>query len=201
MQEFFTEINHFPELAAHCKLDIFDLPKAHVGKNNIKAILLGADPTNDGVKNNRGLQILDKAFGIDSEFENFFFLPQQINLSALNLTKDDLYIQNVCRNYFLAQTSNNNHWVSVARIWLPYLAVELSVLDCKLPILVTAEKIMKLLIPESSNAEEIYKMKCEPNFYSVDLKRMVYPLYRHPKFFLTKNWVEYRTYLKQRINE
>ena len=203
MHTFFNEIKKNPELSAVCKLDkeFLNLPEPYYGKGKIKAILLGADPTNDGIKKNRGIKILNTVFGIDSEFEKYFFGPQLVNLKAIELNKDNLYIQNVCRNYFTEETSQNKEWKKVARIWLPMLSQELELLDAKLPVLVTAEKIMKVLVNNVPSAKDIYSMKQKPTFFSEILNRNLIPLYRHPKYYLSKNWSDYKEHLKQVINE
>lgn len=176
------------------------LPEPYRGKNELKAILLGADPTNNGIRTNPGLKRLGKVFGINSRYEKDFFNPQKTNLSAIGLDKDDLYIQNVCRNYFMDQTSKNDGWEMIAKHWLPFLAEELSYLDIKLPVLATAEKIMKVLVPDIPPANEIYTLVKEPTFYSTALNRVVYPLYRNKDYTLSSNYPIYRDFLKQRLN-
>lgn len=196
---FFSEINNYPKLKPACRFDITDLPKSFLGIKKTKAILLGADPTNNGIKNDPGLKKLDYVFGINSVFEQFFFNPQMVNLKAINLSKDDLFIQNVCCNYFVEQTSGNKFWKETAKLWLPYLKEELSKFDKKIPVLVTAEKILGLFYHDVPSATEIYSLEINPCFYSDYLEREIYPLYRHPKYLLSKNWEQYRTYLIQRI--
>jgi len=201
MHPFFIGIKKYPDLEKSCRTDLINLPTAFVGKEKIKAILLGADPTNDGIKTNKGLKQLTTVFGISSDFETAFFTPQFVNLKAIDLKKDELFIQNLCRNYFTDQTSKNHNWGKIAKIWLPFLAEELSVFDSKIPVLVSAEKIMKVLIPDLPKADYIYNLNHKLPFFSQDLKRNVFPLYRQPTYYLSKNWPEYREYLKQAINE
>ena len=202
MHPFFSEIKQYPALEKSCRTDLVKLPDSYKGKGTIKAILLGADPTNDGIKTCKGLKQLDTVFGIGSEFENAFFTPQFVNLKAIGLTnKDHLFIQNLCRNYFRDQTSENKNWSQVAKIWFPFLAEELSAINNAIPVLVTAEKIMKVLVPGLPSAEKIYNMKHKLPFFSPDLNRKVFPLYRQPTYYLSNNWPGYREYLKQAINE
>jgi hypothetical protein len=201
MHPFFIEIKKYPELEKSCRTDLIKLPSGFLGKEKIKAILLGADPTNEGLKKGDHLIKLDTVFGIDSNFESAFFTPQNVNLKAIGLNKDNLFIQNMCRNYFTDQTSKNHNWGKIAKIWLPFLVEELSVFDSKTPLLVSAEKIMKVLIPDLPKADYIYNLNHKLPFFSQDLKRNVFPLYRQPTYYLSKNWPEYREYLKQAINE
>lgn len=183
---FFTEINTFPELIDSCNLDITKLPEAYKGKRKIKAILLGADPTNNGVKNNQGLKELDAVFGIGSKYEKDFFSPQLTNLKHLGLTKDELYIQNLCRNYFGEETSKNKHWNGIAQLWIKYLRKELVRFNKTIPVLVTAEKILRAIIPTKISASELYEHPEEYlPFFSESLGRNVYPLFRNPKYYLS----------------
>lgn len=202
MHPFFNEIKSYPDLELVCRTDIIYLPAAFKGTAEIKAILLGADPTNDGIQSNKGLKILDTVFGIGSDFEKYFFAPQLINLNVIEVKKENLYIQNVCRNYFKEQTSENKKWEDVANIWLPYLKKELSFLDDNIPVFVTAERIMKLLVTKVPSAKDIYSFNNKFQFFSTDLNRKILPLYRHPSYALSNNrWPGYTKYLKQIIDE
>lgn len=201
MHPFFTEIKKFPELEKSCRTDLIKLPKPYQGTEKIKAILLGADPTNDGIKINKGLKQLDTVFGIGSDFGTAFFTPQLVNIKAIGLNTEELYIQNLCRNYFQKQTSSNRDWGTIAKLWLPYLTDELSAFDSKIPVLVSAEKIMKALFPNVPPASSIYSLACKLPFFSQSLNRNVFPLYRQPTYYLSKNWPLYKQYLKHAIND
>jgi hypothetical protein len=201
MHQFFNEIKNSEKLSIACHSEIIDLPKPSIGKGPLKAILLGADPTNDGIRKKPGLIQLEFVFGIHTKYEKDFFSPQILNLKAINLTKENLFIQNVCRNYFKVQTSGNKAWESVARIWLPFLKEDLDAFSSQIPVLVTADKIMKLLIPNAPMADDMYNMRIKPPFHSDILDRDIYPLYRHSKYLLSNSWNEYRTYLTKIFNE
>lgn len=158
MHPFFTEIQNQPHLATYCDLNKTYLPEAYRGSEDLKAILLGADPTNNGTKDKKGLKEIKTVFGIGEYAE--FFRPQETNLKQINLDKENLYIQNVCRNYFKEETSKNKHWSEVAKLWMKYLKEELDTLDpeMKLPVLATSEVIMKVLVGnEIARASAIYK--------------------------------------------
>lgn len=201
MHPFFNEIKKYPTIEKYCRTDLTKLPLPYSGKGKLKAIILGADPTNDGIKTDKCLKQLETVFGIGSEYEKYFFAPQMVNLKAIKLNKDNCYIQNLCRNYFTVQTTENKHWKDIAKIWLPFLADELSALDFDIPVFVTAEKIMKVLCPEVPTATDVYNKCHKLTFFSKDLNRNVFPLYRQPTYYLSKNWPEYKEYLKQLINE
>lgn len=198
MHPFFTEISKYPELAKYCKLDIQNLPEAYIGKNKIKAILLGADPTNNGTKKSPGRKILKTVFGVN-EFEEFF-KPQELNLRSIGLDKDNLFIQNVCRNYFIDETSKNRKWNEIAKLWLEYLINELDIFDPerRIPVLATSEVILKLLSEKVLKASDIYKHCIKFDFNETLLGRDIYAFYRHPKYLLHKN-VEYKDFLIKSI--
>lgn len=199
MHLFFTEIKKFPELSKEIRFDLTVLPEPYVGKNKIKAILLGADPTNYGIKTDKGLKQLETVFGIDSEYENFFFGPQMINLNALEIDKDNLFIQNVCRNYFIKQTGNNKKWNTIAELWIKYLKEEIDEYP-DIAILVSAEKIIKVLTKTTVKARDLYDFpeKYLP-LYSESLQREVYPLFRNPNYYLS-NSPTYQIFLRKKLN-
>ncbi|HPE09233.1 MAG TPA: hypothetical protein P5514_12345 [Bacteroidales bacterium] len=194
--EFFTKVKKYPSLVEYCKFDITSLPKPfYHDLGQVKAILLGADPTNNGVKGNPGLKELDFVFGINSPFEEDFFRLQKANLSDIGLSKDDLYIQNVCRNYFIEQTGGNSHWNQIAEVWLPFLNEELSILPKQISVLATAERIMQVLVGKIQKAEVMYSMQHPPPLYSEKIGRKVYPLYRHWKYRINR-WNGYQNMLR-----
>ncbi|HWQ82734.1 MAG TPA: hypothetical protein VN514_10730, partial [Ignavibacteria bacterium] len=80
MHPFFCDIRNYPDLIGQCRTDITNLLEPFQGNNELKAILLGADPTNNGISRKPGLVQLDKVFGINSEYENHYFSIHMINL-------------------------------------------------------------------------------------------------------------------------
>ena len=200
MHPFFADIQNYPHLAVYCDLSITNLPAAYRGKGPIKAILLGADPTNNGTKDNKGLKELKTVFGLGEYTE--FFSPQKSNLSHIGLDKENLYIQNVCRNYFKEETSKNKYWGEIAQVWLPYLKEELDKFDAakKLPVLSTSEVIMKVLVEEKvANPSAIYANNL--SYVSEVLGRQVYALYRHPRYSLSSDTNRlYKEFLNEVLN-
>jgi len=196
MHPFFEEIQKYPELASEVNFELTKLPEPYVGKRKIKAILLGADPTNDGTKEEKGLIRFDTVFGINSKYEDDFFGPQKRNLESLGISKDNLFIQNVCRNYFTEQTSKNKNWNQVAELWIKYLKAGLKEFH-KLPILVTAEKVMRAITHNSYKADDLYTYseRFLP-IWSENLRGEVYPLYRNHTYQLSIH-PEYTKFLKK----
>ncbi len=199
LHPFFSEIKKYPKLVNSINFDMFSLPKPYHGKNKTKAILLGADPTNNGIKTDKGLKVLETVFALNSKYEDYFFRPQKYNLSQLDISKDDLFIQNLCRNYFVDQTSKNKQWKVVAQLWLKYLKEELENFDKEIPVVCSAEKILKVLIPKDISADIFYK---NPNEYlplwSDTIERYIYPLYRCPRYYLSVQPV-YKNFLLSKL--
>lgn len=200
MHPFFNEIKNYPNLSQEIRFDLTDLPDPYIGRK-IKAILLGADPTNNGIKTDKGLKQLATVFGIDSEYEKFFFGPQLTNLRALEISKDNLFIQNVCRNYFINQTGRNKKWNMVAELWIKYLKEDIDEYP-NIPILITAEKILKVLTKTTVKASDLYNNPEEHlPLWSESLQRDIYPLYRHPNYYLSnKSNSDYRNYLRKKLS-
>lgn len=194
---FFTKIQSYPKLQEACRMDLTDLPVAYRGKNGIRAILLGADPTNGGLRNGKEQINFTTVFGIGEEkYETAFFGIHKRNLRAVGLTKDDCYIQNVCRNYFKKQTSENKMWFEAAQVWLEYLEEELSAIDPKVPVLATCGQVFKLLTNIKGPYTAFYSGEREAGIYSKTLQRTVYPFFRGRAYqFVKGKWDGYASIL------
>lgn len=196
---FFTDLELQPQLQKVCRTDITSLPEAWTPSNPVKAIVLGADPTNDGVAGKRGLIELDYVFGIGHRHENPFWGAHKRNLDAVGLKKEDVFVQNICRNYFKDQTSKNKYWELAAKLWIPYLKEELQQVPNQVPILATAETIMRFLVGDVPKPEVIYQWERSYSFHSLKLEREVLPFYRHPQYSLVKSTYPYKQYLINRF--
>jgi len=161
---------------------------------NVKAIVLGCDPSNvEGKK-------FSKVFGLDSY--TAYFKDIDKNLKMIGLSKSNLYIDNLCKNYFKEETSYNKFWVEVAdKYWIPYLKDELdNLFPATVPVLATAAILLKALCykgyyKDSNN--ELYYREClyvPPD--QNKLERKIIPLFRHYKYSLDK-WVDYANSIKQ----
>ncbi len=194
---FFTEIKNFPLLNVVVRQDIILLPEAHIPTGSIKAIVLGADPTNDGIPGDKGIKQLAKPFGIGiTKYERWFFNSQKINLAAIGLSTDNVYVQNVCRNYFTCQTNQNKQWYNFAAVWIKYLREELIGISSSIPILATCEEVFTFLTGRKKPFTDIYTLKSTLPFYSNVLERNVFPLFRSTSYILHPNkWINYKNYL------
>lgn len=158
-------------------------------RSKIKAIVLGADPSN---KSNRGNRVkLDYVFGIGSG-DARYFNPILANLQMIGLSLYDVYVQNLVQDYLPDVTSENKDWEKMAEKWLPVLQRDLDNIDKhkKIPVLATAERIFNFLTGEKISVEEIYRNDKSDNYtipISPQLNRLgrpLVPFYRHKKYSL-----------------
>jgi hypothetical protein len=181
----------------------FDIPNAHEGKGEIKAIILGADPTH--IVGNCP-KMMEKVFGLEKAEKSPYWRGINKNLRHIGLTLNNVYVQNVCRNYFDRETSKNEKWEEIAsNYWIPLLKEELdSRLEPKVPIIMTTQFILwaALESPEKKiNAKILYyEHKYIPEEDN-KLRRKLYAVYRHPYYSLTKSeFFNYRNFLTEQIN-
>jgi hypothetical protein len=155
--------------------------------NHVKAIVLGADPSN--FSEHGKTKELTHAFGIGSG-DSRYFLGILANLEAINLSIKDVYVQNLIPEYLPEETSKYKDWEKIAEIHLPQLIKDLDAFDKKrrIPVLVTAERVMKFLTERKlPKPKDIYQMKSEDLvFRDNKLRRVVIPFYRHPDYGLNK---------------
>ena len=153
-------------------------------KSKIKAFVLGADPTNFS-DHGKPVQI-DTVFGIGSGDQRYFDSILK-NLEVIDLGLKDIYVQNLIQEPLKSETAKNKDWEIHAKKWLPITKAELDEVDpsMKIPVLVTAERIMKFLYPEVPSAQEIYNGDIFIPFRDNMLARPIFAFYRHPKYKLS----------------
>jgi hypothetical protein len=189
LPEVYLDVKKFPLPKAYCPSD----------KNKIKAFILGADPSNF-CGDNMTIKV-NVVFGIGENSRYFNCIHQ--NLEQLGLSLDNVYVQNVVRNYMYREARSNPYWNQFAEGWFPYLAEEFEMIDPfkKLPVFVTDERALKFLLHDS------YDIGMPGEYYSGEkfipvlpednkLERNLVPLYRHPAFRLEK-----QEYYKNKIIE
>lgn len=166
-----------------------DFPLANFKSlSSVKAIVLGADPTNPSERR------FERVFGLKNP-KSAYFRGIKDNLKAVGLRMPDVFVQNVCRNYFNEVTNKNDEWEEVARLWVPILKKELdSQFDRNIPVLLTAKKIFNVLVndrdlirkPVKEFYDEVRFIQANENL----LGRLLIPFYRHPAYRL-KLWPVY----------
>jgi hypothetical protein len=185
----------YPELIA----DKYPFPAPYTGDGTIKTIILGADPTHivHGTP-----KTLNMVFGLDMEYSPYWN-SMKSNLKLLpNLSMEEVYVQNICRNYFTAETSQNKAWQSIAReYWCAFLKNELDAkFDDNVPVLATTSFILDALLIQKNKlkAEDIYNQCISIPSEDNLLSREILAFFRHPKYSL-QNWHKYRDFLEGKL--
>lgn len=151
----------------------------------IKGIVLGCDPSNFSMKDG-STKLLETVFGIEGKGKDKrYFAGVLENLEQVGLTLDNIYVQNLCRNYFYKVTNDNPIWISAARHWCNTLKKELD--DLKIhnntPIFLTAENLYLSLIKENVKRIQPKEFYQNPDLIPINkndnyLDRLLIPLYR-----------------------
>lgn len=184
-------------------LPVYELPEHYCIGNlaEIKAIYLGCDPSN------RHSTTLPFAFAHKCNLPvfNSFIEAHTLQLKQIGLSWENVYAQNLCRNYFKEETSKNKIWKKVAEeFWIPELVKELEKFDPKTPVLLTSQLLLEVLGKngyEKLPAPEFYECKTAipiPAHYN-KLGRNLIPLYRGKSLryevtyhLVNEKWNEYR---------
>lgn len=189
-------LKEYPDLI----YDRYPFPEPYIGDGQIKAIVLGADPTHiiDGAP-----KTLHTVFGLNSEGTPYWNSIWRNIEHISNLSMSNLYVQNVCRNYFTRETSQNKKWLTIARnYWIPYLKIELNnQFDKEIPILMTTEFILNssLINKEKKiKAKDIYSKHIVIVGTNNLFHRSLLAFYRHPRYSL-KNWPAYQDFIASRL--
>ncbi len=174
------------------------LPKPYIGQQEIKAILLGTDP---GTENNK---MFEYVFGLESKDLRYSTFIRN-NLEVLNnLSIDNLYIQNLCKNYFNRDSDKNKYWEDVAKLWLPIIKQEIDGQFKKnIPVLLSTEKLLRVVLTNKENKEtaryyyeNLFFIDEGENFFG----RVLIPFYRHTEYALSK-WNAYRDKVDNYFNQ
>lgn len=183
-------------------------PDAYCGSGEIRAIILGADPTS--FKNGE-IQRLKFVFdlNIQGKRDKRFFSSIERNLNLVGLSMDEIFVQNLCRNYFTEVTyDHRENWKEAGLLWTDHLNYELESkkIDKSIPVLVTSEIILEVLIKKNSilKAKEYYS---NPGLIPISaehskLNRPLIPFYRSSSYFLNdQRWKNYRISLCQMFDK
>ena len=130
-------------------------------KLNVRAIVLGADPSNfsnAGITNKVAI-----VFGLENGPDKYFKGPM-VGLSAIGLSLNQVYVQNLIQNYCKFESGKNKYWKHVAVYWVDYLRNELDELDPqrRIPVLLTAEILYHVLLNKGEKkhrAIDLYSCK------------------------------------------
>jgi hypothetical protein len=181
------------EFKQYCKDIEGQFPSELSGKLPIRAVVLGTDP--DKMK-------LSQVFALEQGEESPYFLSTFKNLKEVSLKLNEVYVQNLCKNYMTESTAQNKKWLKIAELWIPFLQKELSEFDEEIPILLTACILSDALCYKKvrrGKAGDYHYEHCE--FIAPDenkLGRLLIPFYRHPKYsLLDPRWAAYKEKVKR----
>ena len=186
----------------------YDYPKPYPEKiedpSKIKAIVLGCDPSN--FSDNGKTRALEYVFGIVGKGEKSgYFDKIEENLNIVGLTIKDIYVQNLCRNYFNEITSKNLIWEEAANLWVKSLKNELNSLNIPepTPVLLTAGELLRFLVYKEKQKKEFkdyYNSSVHVPLAKEDnlLNRPLIPFFRggHGYYYLSK-WPDYAKHITQ----
>ena len=165
----------------------------------VKAIVLGCDPTAFDKDHKR----LEFEFVFDLGNDERYFAGVLANLEQVDLSVDDIYVQNLVSEYQDDETSKNEQWQQTARACISERKKEFDRLDPerRMPVFLTSEELYKVLLnPEDEklkavqlyNFPELLPIPGESNL----LGRPLIPLYRHWNYNL-KKWTHYNEQVKR----
>lgn len=168
-------------------------------KSKVKAIYLGCDPSNKHCRK------LDHVFALPNGDPPIFrrmVTRLGENLRQVGLSWENVFVQNLCRNYFELETATNTLlWNAVAARWIPILRDELNQFKSDIPVLLSAEVLYRILLNEGvkpNKAMEFYTCRegamiplpADAN----QLGRPLIPFYRHWHYdLMKKEWSRYRS--------
>ncbi len=151
-------------ILANDKLKKYYLPNGipheySVKNKNVKAIVLGADPSN--FDSSGKIRVTSHVFDLMGRgLRSFNSIIDNLRLAGIS--KKNIYAQNLVRNYMTVEASKNKLWPFFAELWKPLLKEDLDKLDPykDLPVFITEECVMNVLL--NSNIE---KQKAAINYY------------------------------------
>jgi hypothetical protein len=163
----------------------------------VKAIVLGADPSNFSDKGNR--KILTKTFGI-GDGDSRYFQGILKNLKEIGLGLEDVYVDNLIQEYLDAETSKNKDWFIIAEKNISNLKKRLDEIDKSriTPVLLTAEKIYRVLMNDGLKREkpaDLYSLVSMIPIAANEnkVKRPLIPFFRNKDYSLSiQKWSLYR---------
>jgi hypothetical protein len=185
-----------------------EFPFPHIPPGKIKAIVLGADPTNPAA--NKIEYVFDLNTNVSKRNRQYSWIIEY-NLKSIGLTWDQVYVQNLCRNYFLKETSKQKrNWLLASGEWVKELRHELDVvreIPPNIPVLATTYFIIMALIKSPGIYQDpatyyrngfIKYVPIPPDH--CELNRPLIPLYRSTKYYLSNEKRKaYREYISMLI--
>ena len=162
-------------------------------KNNIKAFVLGCDPTAIDKNDNK----LEFEYVFDLGNDERYFSGVVENLKQVGLSIGEIYVQNLVTDYQDDETSKNHHWMQIANEYIADRKQEFDKLDPEgiSPVFITSEVLYKLLLNPDEECFKASQLYNYPDLLPISAKsnslgRPLIPLYRHWNYNL-KKWPQY----------
>jgi hypothetical protein len=180
-----------------------EAPKPHQSsKTKISAIILGCDPTAFDKSNN--LLQFNTVFDIGGDKRYFAGILK--NLNELNLTMEDIYVQNLIPEYREVESSKDKNWIKAAQGFISARKTEFDKLDPSrtVPVFLTSELIYKALLNDNEkprSAKDIYNTLGE-FFIPASMNKLgrpLVPFYRHLAYSM-KNKQEIASKIREVFN-
>ena len=189
-------LDHVSRVCTHY-VSSSDLPRPFVGER-LRAIFLGADPGTVNTHSPDNQLKFMYPFQLEHGNQSPYFRQFLSNLNSVNLSLDNLYVQNLCQNYFKCEThAHRLHWLQAAKYWTKSLALELDSVDPKrgMPVLISAYIVLEALCPNGCHKPEYYYLN--KRFIRKNqnlLNRTLIPFFRggRGKYAMSK-WQNYST--------
>jgi len=157
-------------------------------KDQIKAFVLGCDPTGFDKNGNR----LEFEYIFDIGKDKRYFAGILSNLAQVGLSLDDIYVQNLITEYLNTESSKNKAWLKIAAGYISARKLEFDQIDRhrQLPVFLTSELLTKAILNDHQpkyTASELYE---NPDLIPLTpqtnkLERPLIPLYRHTAYRLS----------------
>lgn len=167
-------------------------------KNNVKAFVLGCDPTAfDAQKNACKFEYV-----FDLNNDERYFSSILRNLNCIGLSKDNIYVQNLVTEAQKVETSENKNWKTIALDFIPDRKKEFDEVDIShtVPVFITAGVLYEVLVETKHTFQELYKDKTLVPILPQDNKlgRPLIPLFRHKNYSLCND--ENKDYKERILN-
>ncbi len=177
-------------------------PDHFKGTSTLKAIILGCDPTAFDKSKKR----LEFNTVFDIRGDKRYFAGILANLREINLTLDDIYVQNLIPEYRKVESSKDKNWVNEARNYIKDRKLEFDRVDPtgKVPVFLTSELIYKALLNDNEKPRTPADIYDHPEQFIIPaslnkLGRHLVPFYRHPAYSM-KNKKDISVRIKEVFN-
>jgi len=177
-------------------------PDHFKGTSTLKAIILGCDPTAFDKSKKR----LEFNTVFDIRGDNRYFAGILANLREINLSLDDVYVQNLIPDYRDVESSKDKNWISAALEYISARKNEFDDLDpsCRVPVFLTSELIYKALLNDNEKPRTPADIYDHPEQFIIPaslnkLGRPLVPFYRHPAYSM-KNKKDISVRIKEVFN-